>query len=777
MATTYGTVITNAGAALIAECILNGTKLPITEAAVGDGNGEPYSPTPAQTELKNEKWRGEIVSATISTTTANMIDVKIVIGEDVGGFVVREAAIYSDDGVMVAVCNTPDTEKVAISGGVSGKLTMLMHIVVADASVLQFVINPALDTVSQEDLTAAVTAHNKDPEAHPDLAERIDAITHTISVVPTQNGSLTYTGSEQTPSWNGYNPEMMDIGGTTKATDAGTYEVQFTPKKGYTWTGGGSEAKTVQWTIGRATVATIPTQSGSLTYDGNSKSPTWADYDSSKLTLGGTTSGINAGSYTATFTPTANYQWPDSSTAAKNAAWSIGRATVSAAPTQSGTLTYTGSVLTPQWSNYDPAKLTLGGDSSGVNAGNYDATFTPTENYQWSGGGTGPQTVQWTIGKAAGSLSLNPQTLTLNSTTKSGTITAVRAGDGTVTAESNATGVASVSVSGNTVTVTGKSYGTAVITVHVAAGTNYTAPASKTCNVTVNVFDDSLSANTWAAIRAASDANEAANVWSVGDTKPINLNGTVGTLALSNLQVDTFIVGFNHNASREGSNRIHWAIGKISGTQVALCDSNYNSSYTDGRKGFNTNHWGNYNYGGWKGCDARYDILGSTNKQPSGYGSSPSSGRVGYDPQSYDIVNSPVANTLMAALPKDLRQVMKSVTKFTDNVAGGTGDVAGNVSSSVDYLFRFAEKEIYGGSRTYANSYEGGYQEQYQYFKAGNNKQLYRHDNRGTAVWAPLRSPNYGDHYNFSAVGAGAGGGVNNYNANNCGGLFAGFTV
>jgi len=150
---------------------------------------------------------------------------------------------------------------------------------------------------------------------------------------------------------------------------------------------------------------------------------------------------------------------------------------------------------------------------------------------------------------------------------------------------------------------------------------------------------------------------------------------------------------------------------------------------------------------------------------------------VGYDPQSYDIVNSPVANTLMAALPKDLRQVMKSVTKFTDNVAGGTGDVAGNVSSSVDYLFRFAEKEIYGGSRTYANSYEGGYQEQYQYFKAGNNKQLYRHDNRGAAVWAPLRSPSCGDDSHFSAVGAGAGGGVSGYGARSCGGLFAGFTV
>jgi hypothetical protein len=42
-------------------------------------------------------------------------------------------------------------------------------------------------------------------------------------------------------------------------------------------------------------------------------------------------------------------------------------------------------------------------------------------------------------------------------------------------------------------------------------------------------------------------------------------------------------------------------------------------------------------------------------------------------------------------------------------------------------------------------------------------------------VWAPLRSPNYNNNNNVSAVGSGAGGGVNNYNANNCGGLFAGF--
>lgn len=144
---------------------------------MGDGDGAYYQPTVDQMELKNKKWEGEIASATISTTTANMIDVKIIVPADVGGFIVREAAIYSDDGTMVAVCNTPDTEKVAIDEGVSGKLTLLMHLIVADTSVLQFVINPSLDTVSEDDLAAAIDAHNEDPEAHPTSSSRIDAIT------------------------------------------------------------------------------------------------------------------------------------------------------------------------------------------------------------------------------------------------------------------------------------------------------------------------------------------------------------------------------------------------------------------------------------------------------------------------------------------------------------------------------------------------------------------------------------------------------------------------
>ena len=108
--TEYGTIITTQGAAIIADCILNGKKLPIVEAAAGDGGGEATTPTPGQTALVNERWRGEIAGKSLSPTTPNMIDVKVVIEDSVGGFTIREMGLYSDTGVLIAVCNTPATE-------------------------------------------------------------------------------------------------------------------------------------------------------------------------------------------------------------------------------------------------------------------------------------------------------------------------------------------------------------------------------------------------------------------------------------------------------------------------------------------------------------------------------------------------------------------------------------------------------------------------------------------------------------------------------------------
>ena len=159
---------------------------------------------------------------------------------------------------------------------------------------------------------------------------------------------------------------------------------------------------------------------------------------------------------------------------------------VSTVPSQSGALTYSGSAQSPSWSNYDSNKLTLGGTTSKTDAGTYSTTFTPKTNYIWSDGTTTAKSVNWTIGKASGSLSLSSSSVTIN-VGASTNVTTTRSGDGVVSANSNNTGVATVSVSGTTITITGKASGSATITVSVAEGTNHTAPSNKTISVTVKI--------------------------------------------------------------------------------------------------------------------------------------------------------------------------------------------------------------------------------------------------------------------------------------------------
>ena len=506
--------------------------------------------------------------------------------------------------------------------------------------------------------------------------EAITKLTNTINAIPSQNGSLTYTGREQTPSWNSFNPDALEIGGETSGINAGTYTATFTPKENYTWGDGTNDARSVTWTIQRAIIAAVPSVSGALTYNGSAQSPVWSGHDAAKLTMGGTTSGTNAGSYNATFTPVSNYQWNDGTTAAK--------------------------------------------------------------------------TVPWTIGKAAGSSSLNKTSLALSMGTMSGTISVTRAGNGAVSATSSNTNVATVSVSGTTMTVTAKAKGTATITVKIAEGTNHTAPAHRTCSVSVTMPTTTLNDNTWATIREVSDAGQGENYWSVGDTKRITINGTVEEFTFSDLAIDAFILGFNHNSSREGNNRIHFRIGKIGGKSVALCDSNYGiAGFTGFINAFKMNG-GDTNSGGWNGSYGRKVVLGNSGTP-----------------------TNPPANSLMAALPSDLRAVMKPVTKYSDNTGGGSDD-ASYVTATNDFLFDLSEFEVHG-ERTYANSAERNYQLQYAYFKAGNSKITYNHGKTGTAVWCFLRSVNSTGTRDFCMTSTA--GRTSAADAGRSGGLAPGFAV
>lgn len=246
-----------------------------------------------------------------------------------------------------------------------------------------------------------------------------------------------------------------------------------------------------------------------------------------------------------------------------------------------------------------------------------------------------------------------------------------------------------------------------------------------------------LNDNSWAIIQTVAQQSLGDNYWAVGDRKAVTVNGTVGTQAINGTYY-VYILGFNHNSSREGTG-ITFGTFKTAlsgGKDICLVDSHYNDDSTGGQKWFNMNHSSNTNSGGWKGCDLRYDVLGSTNSNNNDAGTT--------------TATSPVSGTLMAALPSDLRAVMKPMNIYTDNTGGGS-DTASYVTASVDYLPLLAEFEIFG-TRSYANSAEQNYQAQYQYYKNGNSKVKYRHSaTSSTAMWWE-RSPYYGGSGNFCGL-------------------------
>lgn len=449
-------------------------------------------------------------------------------------------------------------------------------------------------------------------------------------------------------------------------------------------------------------------------------------YANTPLTVTGLTNGTT---YYISFFPETTDGGVNASTTQRDTGVA-NRITIDNVPSQSGSLTYNGGAQSPTWSNYNTTYMTIGGTTSGTNAGSYSATFTPTTDYRWSDGTTTAKTVSWSIGKATGTLTVSPNSIELSPSNLSDTFTIGGNHDGTISVVSNNTGIATVSRSGNTVTVNNvnQTTGNTTITVSCTAGTNYTAPSSQSVTVEAKFVSSVLNENDWSVIKSVADASQGANYWAVGDRKAVTVNGTVGTQAINGTYY-VYILGFDHNSSREGTG-ITFGTFKTAlsgGTDICLVDSHYNDYSTGGQKWFNMNHSSNTNSGGWKGCDLRYDVLGSTNSNNNDAGTT--------------TATSPVSGTLMAALPSDLRAVMKPMTIYTDNTGGGS-NTASYVTASVDYLPLLAEFEIFG-TRSYANSAEQNYQQQYQYYKNSNSKVKYRHSSTSSAASWWERSPYY----------------------------------
>ena len=225
----------------------------------------------------------------------------------------------------------------------------------------------------------------------------------------------------------------------------------------------------------------------------------------------------------------------------------------------------------------------------------------------------------------------------------------------------------------------------------------------------------------------------------IGDYKALTLNGTVGTVALNNYTTYATVIGFDHNKDKEIIGYPHaitfGLFADAQGKQLILIDQYYGglSTLTTSFAINPGNNSTSTNSGGWKKAKIRKNILGSTDVENG-------------DATAATITN-PGTNTLMAALPAELREVLKRITKYTDNM-GHKATEASAVTPTIDYLPLIAEFEVFG-TRKNANENEQTHQAQYQYYKDVNDKKRYRYNDVSVSSTWCLRSPYFNNNSYF----------------------------
>lgn len=154
MSKIFKSLITVAGSEKIAAAIVSGEKVIFSQMPVGDGGGSATTPSDGQTALVNERFRTQLNSLKLSDTE-NIIIAEMIIPPEVGGFTIREAALFDDSGACMAVANVPETYKPALAEG-SGRFTILrIWLAVSSTEAVELVVDPGIVLATVEDVINA----------------------------------------------------------------------------------------------------------------------------------------------------------------------------------------------------------------------------------------------------------------------------------------------------------------------------------------------------------------------------------------------------------------------------------------------------------------------------------------------------------------------------------------------------------------------------------------------------------------------------------------------
>lgn len=534
--------------------------------------------------------------------------------------------------------------------------------------------------------------------------------------------------------------------------------------------------KSVWQSAGISTV-NLPSQSGTITYDGTAKTPTWLNYDPLKLQISGDYQNkTNAGTYQTGFKPISPYTWSNGNQNIQNTSWTIGKAVGSLSlSAESGavnidaTKTFTvnragDGVITVTSSNSNIATASVNGNTvtiTGKAVGSATITVKVAEGTNHFA--PADKTFAVTVTKIPLNLSASiSSAVTYNLT---GTITLNgNAGGGAVTATSaNSSCVAVSSTTTGTVTVKCTNYSAAAtsITINVAETTKYSS-GTCTCNVTTAKATPTLTLSA-----------ESVNLTAVAPTATVTVTtNSTGTISVNSSDVSICTATVNKknvtiSAVTRGTSNItvtvdesnnfltvskklpvdinHWAINMLEGRTLKQLQTLIKNGHAPSL--FQKGDYFDITFPSQIDLDNGYSIPANSTWRVVCIGIDHNSDIEGYNRLHFAICKSTdnvytafyfknldnvenarrgwkdttmrewLNNTFYNALPTDLKNVISPCTKFTDNTGQGASDVS--VTPLSDKIWLLSEAEVVSGT-VYANPYEAAKQEQYEFFKNGN---------------------------------------------------------
>ncbi|NWB16899.1 phage tail protein [Pseudomonas sp. D6002] len=187
-------ILTDIGRAKQANADALGTAWTFAQMAVGDANGTDPIPSSAQTRLINERRRAPLNQVKVDPANASVIIAEQVIPESVGGWWVRELALYDKDGDMVAVANCAPTFKPLLAQGSGRTQVIRINLIVSNTANIELKIDPSVVLATREYVdTALIEAQAKQDFKHSVLVAT--TANTTLSGIQTVDGVALQTGN------------------------------------------------------------------------------------------------------------------------------------------------------------------------------------------------------------------------------------------------------------------------------------------------------------------------------------------------------------------------------------------------------------------------------------------------------------------------------------------------------------------------------------------------------------------------------------------------------